>query len=108
MGSRHHSLNMSAVADLLDLMMAFEEHNQIRVKIDLEVVNVENKPDLMITAKAMSRSPENTEVIELASVSVKCSATNLKNVNDAVTHAMYALDFRLAANEWDATKPKKT
>lgn len=108
MASRHYSLNMSEVADVTDMMVAFETHDKVRVKIDMEVVDVGKGPDLRLTAKAIGMSSESTEAPLLASVSVRCSTMNLKHLSAALTHLMYTLDFQLAANEYLSARDKKT
>lgn len=106
LASRHFSLNMSEVGDMTDVMLAFEKHNNVRIKVDMELIIDSAAPDLMITAKAMEVESKDTEVLLLASVSVKCSSMNLKSMNAVLTHVLYALDFQLALNEFEKV-PKK-
>jgi hypothetical protein len=57
------------------------------------------KPDLVVALIAHEWEVEIGEVPSLASVSVRCLDTNLKNLRDVVTHALYLLDSRLAWGE---------
>lgn len=94
--------------DVTDLLHNFEQHNNIRITMELSIETTQKGPGMVITGKAWSTNPEYTEAVQLASVSVKCSAMNLKRLKDALSHVMYALDFRLAANEWDAVRTSST
>jgi len=107
LGSRHHSLNMSEVGDVIDLLSAFEKHNQVRLEMRLSVEWKESVPDLAITTIAHPKEGEIGEVTPLGSVSVRCSAMNLKTVMGVLTHAMYTLDFQLACNELLFVEPKR-
>jgi hypothetical protein len=98
---------MGEVADIVDLLLGFERHNQVYVEIRMNYLWREKSPDLVVTVIAHDNTLDIGEVTSLASVSVKCLDTNLRNLRDVVTHALYALDFQLAVNELDATKKKE-
>ena len=106
MGSRHFSLEMSEVADIRDLMVGFEQHNQVQLEWRMSLVWAQNVPDIQILVLAHPQSAIIGEVPPLASASVKCSATNLKHFGSALIHAMYALDFQLALAELERGKPE--
>lgn len=107
MASRHLSLNMSEVADLTDMVVGFEEHNTCVLEMMMMRVTEVKVPDLLLTLVAWPKEGKSPEVKPLASVSVRCSATNLKTWNSALTHAMYALDFQLALAELGHAEPKR-
>lgn len=107
MASRHHSLNLSEVADVTDLISSFEQHNEVRIEVRMSVVMTTSGPDLQITTVAHDKKKEIGEAAPLASTSAICSATNLKTVMGVLTHAMYTLDFQLVVNELAYQPPKK-
>lgn len=107
MASRHHSLNMSEVTDVTDLLSAFEKHNQVQLEVRWSVLWKENVPDLAMTVLAHRKNSNIGEYPPLGSLSVICSSMNLKTVMGALTHAMYALDFQLALNEMQYEGVKK-
>lgn len=104
MASRHHSLQMSEVADVIDILIGFQEHNKVRLAIELTVVMKDAAPSLQLVATAWP--PQVTGVVLALPASVVCDTRtmNLRNLKDAVTHALYALDFRLALDEYGGTK----
>jgi len=107
LGSRHHSLEMTEVADVRDTLMAFEEHNNVQVELRMGLSVLNGVPDIEMTAIAHQRGVEIGDQPSLASVSVKCSVTNLKHWKDVHTHVLYALDFQLALNEYASAERKK-
>lgn len=107
LASRHHSLDLSEVKDVTDLLIAFENVNSVVISMELRAVSGEAGPDTVVAAFAWSRKADDTEAMLLASVSVRCSATNLRHFRAVVTHVLYLLDFRLALNEFDSAEKKK-
>jgi len=99
LASRHFSLNLSEVADVTDLLQAFESHNDVRLEIRLSVGIVGKSPTLELVGIAHPPAWQIGEVSPLASASLKCSALNLRSLRDALTHLMYVLDSQLAFNE---------
>ncbi|AXH79218.1 MAG: hypothetical protein [Circular genetic element sp.] len=99
LASKHFSLNLSEVADVTDMLQAFESHNDVRLEVRLSVAVVGKQPTLEIVAIAHRPAWQIGEVTPLASASLKCSALNLRNLRDALIHAMYVLDSQLAYNE---------
>lgn len=90
---------MTELADVRDLMIGFESHNQVTLECRFSVVWRQLKPDVVLTVLAHDHTKEIGEVPPLASVSVRCSAMNLRTWNAVLTHAMYALDFQIALHE---------
>lgn len=99
MATRHHSLQMSEVADLTDMVAGFEEHNTCVLEMKIMSSTEGKARDLVLTLVGWPKEGMSPGVKPLASVSVKCSATNLKHWNSALIHAMYALDFQFALLE---------
>jgi len=99
LASKHHSLQMGEVEDILTLLLGFQEHNQVKVEVRFSVVDAGEKPDIVVAALAHDAKAEIGDLPPLASVSVRCSATKLRNLRDVVTHALYAMDFQIAVNE---------
>lgn len=107
MASRHHSLNMSEWADVTDLLQAFEMHNEVKLKVSIAHLSTPKGPDLAVVVEATGKSRKFGEVTQLALVSVKCSALRLNSLMSVITHALYALDFQLALNEFGVAETKK-
>lgn len=100
MASRHFSLRMSEIGDLIDLLWAFEKQNKVGLGCYLSTVVTKGNVDLGIRMDAFDIMSDPTERAPLASVRVTCSDMNLVMVRDAVTRALYALDMQLALNEF--------
>ena len=106
MASRHSSLQMGEIADITDMLAGFEEHNGCKVVLTVRVEGTGDSRTLVLGVTAWAVSQKDTAVPHLASVSVKCSALNLKHWNSAIIHALYALDFQLALLELGHAEPK--
>jgi len=107
LASRHHSLEMSEIADVTDMLNGFQTHNSCLITVEVSVEVVNKAPGLVLLAKAWKAEEVRSGASLLASVSVKCSAMNLKQWNSALTHVMYALDFQLALLELGHAAPQK-
>jgi hypothetical protein len=90
---------MTEIADVREVMAAFEDTNRARVEVRWNIERQVRGTDVLLTMIAHPWEGEIGEVPPLASVSVKCSGMNLKTWNAALTHCMYALDFKLALIE---------
>lgn len=101
MASRHFSLNLSEVADVTDLVVAFQEHNSCRIALELTVGTLGHVPQLMCVVTAFRPVGIGVEPAPLACVPLNTSTMNLKHLRDVVTAALYALDFKLALNEFE-------
>jgi hypothetical protein len=106
LASKHHSLNLSEVADLTELLLQFEEHNQLRITLTVETLMRKTGPTLAVGAIAYNRGEDGPEAKPLAYVSVICSAINLRHWNAALTHVLYVLDSQLARNEMEGVAKK--
>jgi len=96
---------MTELADIRELLAAFEATNTVRLEVRFGIEHQVRGTDLYLTMLAHQSKGEIGEVPPLASVSVKCSAMNLKHWNSVLTHCMYALDFQLALHEFESTRP---
>jgi len=106
LASRHHSLDLSELMDVTQLLCAFEEHNSVRIHLVIETLNSSKGPSLVVGAYAWDRSPGEPGASCLASVSVRCSDLNLRHWNAALTHVLYKLDFQLVLNEFEKVPGK--
>jgi len=97
---------MSEIADVTDLLCGFQEHNSCVLKMGVTVEDLGKVRGLIISAEAWGEDLGKPEAKLLASVSVRCSALNLRHWNSALTHVLYALDFQLALLELGHAKPK--
>ena len=107
MASRHHSLEMSEIADVTDMLCSFEQHNSCRIGVRARTLVSSVVRTIVLELTAWEGEPYEQEAKCLASVSVICSAMNLRNWNSALIHGMYALDFRLALGELGHAAPQK-
>jgi hypothetical protein len=88
------------------VMLAFETMNKVRLEVRISRVDVGERSDLGIAMLAHPQGVEIGDQPPLASVSVRCSAMNLKTLDAAVLAALYRLDFQLALNELESEAPK--
>jgi hypothetical protein len=107
LASKHFSLNMSELGDVTDLLYAFEQQNKVKLHCRFGVELVGKNPTLGLTMLAYDAEHDSAVQPPLGSVSVICSTLNLKTWNAALTHALYALDFQLALNEFESKAPKR-
>lgn len=107
MASKHYSLQMSELADVTDLLIGFENSNQVRTqwKFFLEWKN--KVPTIVVEATAWGIKEEDSAAKPLGFVSVRCSDLNLRHWNAALTHVLYALDFQCALSELEKAEPKR-
>lgn len=98
---------MTEVADVVDTWQAFELHNKVALVMRMELEMSGKVPTLCILLEAHETKEKIGVVPLLASVSVRCSDMNLKHFKDALTHVLYALDFKLALSELDSANNKK-
>jgi hypothetical protein len=98
---------MTEVRDMTDLVEAFQLQNSVWLQFRFAMSETSKVPSLAVTAIAMDTKEDVPEAKCLASVSVICSAMNLRHWNGVLTHLMYALDFQLALNEFDGVNKKR-
>jgi len=107
LASRHHSLDLSELADVTELLVGFEKHNNVRLSLRVSAVTRGKSPALVIVAEAWPTVDEQAVHGPLALVNVNCSDLNLKHWNAVLTHVLYALDFQLALNEYGSVEQKR-
>ena len=107
MASRHFSLEMSEVGDVLDLLYHYEELNTVRLDVELKVQRFPRGPELVVAVAVWEAGVKPTDLPLLASVSVRCLATNLKGIRGAVTHALYLADSKLALLELERAESQR-
>lgn len=88
------------------VMLAFEAMNKVRLEVRISRVDDGPASDLAVAVLAHSLEAEIGGLPPLASVSVRCSALNLRTVDAAILAAMYRLDFQLAEHEHLFAIPK--
>jgi len=91
---------MGDVADVMDIVMGFEEHNTVRIAIELTVGRLGHVPRLMLYLQAYRPVGIGVEPAPLASVLCDCQTMNLRTLRDAVIRGLYALDIQLALQEF--------
>ena len=101
MALRHHSLQMSEVGEVTDLLWGFERENKVFLNVVMETVLVRGKVDLEITIHCYDNPPEDTEAMHSLLASATCFSMNLKTIRDAVTRVLYMLDGQLAQRAFD-------
>jgi len=99
--SKHHSLQTGEVGDLVDLLGAFELQNTVRVRWILELPTPTIRLDLVVRVEAWPFEWGEQGAKPLASASVTCLATGLRDLASVLIHALYLLDGQLAALEWE-------
>lgn len=107
MASRHHSLDLSELADVTDMLAGFEEHNSCELVTTFTVQKAGKARTIVLTMMAFEQAKEGQEAKLLGSVKLICSAMNLKTWNSVLTRGMYTLDFQLALHELGHAEPKK-
>jgi len=107
LGTKHYSSQMSEVADVTDLLLGFERHNNIRLEVRMSLINQEKNASIAMSVLAHSVSEEIGDQPPLASANVICSDINLRRLMDVLTHVLYSLDFQLACNELPEVETKR-
>lgn len=107
MAQRHHSLDLSEMGDVTDMLLGFEEHNHCRIAFRFGLVHSGKTPTVAIDGEAWTEFLGEPGAQLSASVNVKCSDLNLRTWNAALIHVLYALDFQLALNEFEGAGTKK-
>lgn len=98
---------MTELADFRDLLIGFETQNSAQIELRVSLIWRDGVPDVAIAGIVHPKGDLLGVAPPLASVSVRCSAMNLRHWGAALTHALYALDFQLAFNELVEAEPKK-
>jgi len=107
LASRHFSLEMSEVADVMDLLIGMESSNNVKLELRMGIEGEGKHRDLVIVLIAHDKFFRIGEAPPLASVSAKCLGMNLKHFRDAVIRGLYMLDGQIASNELLGETSKK-
>lgn len=101
MASRHHSLEMTDVEDVAELLSNFEAHAGVSAAVALSVVRVGKVRTIQMTATAWEPLMDGAVPVLLASVSATCSVMRVKSLGGALTQLVYLLDGALACREME-------
>lgn len=99
MVSRHHSLEMTDVEDVAELLSNFCQHSGVEVAVALSVVGVGKRRTLQMTMVAYEPFKEDVGPVQLVSVSATCLDMQVKSLGAALTHLVYLTDGALASRE---------
>jgi hypothetical protein len=106
LASSRDTRNSADVRDVISVMSAFQEQNQVRIEMRLELKTDVKGQDIVMYLAAHERGKEFGEAPSLASVSVTCLAMNKASMEACLIHALYVLDFQLALHEWGSADKK--
>lgn len=87
------------IRDIANNLAGFEHENKVQVEIRLRSHKHNGAPDIMLLVSATAAGQEIGDQNVLASVSLRCSATNAQTMEGALIHALYRLDAQLASVE---------
>ena len=96
--SRRYS-NGADWRDVAAHLVAFRAINSMDLEIRLTPASTRGEADIQLTIVATEPKLEGQEVKSLGSVSVTCSSTMKRTLEDALIQALYLLDGKLAAGE---------
>lgn len=99
MASRHHSLDLSEVKDIIQVLQDFEEHNGIAVTFSCGVLRTPKAPRLHACVDVWPKDPTTTGPARLTSARLTTSDISPKTMNGLVTHLLYIADGKLALRE---------
>lgn len=93
------SANGTGIEELLYLMEAFQDINDIKLEVAFTVEKVGLRSQLVGTVTAWDQKVGAVDQSPLGSQSVTCSAINLRTVEAVSIHLLYMLDGWLARRE---------
>lgn len=96
MGLRNGSSATIGIGDLDVLLAAFEEINEIHVKVEIERKLFKGRRELFCTAAAFERKDGSQVAKCLASESVRCLGFNALTMDSLIIRLLYTLDSQLA------------
>lgn len=100
MASSRGSLNQADVVDLVAVMEAFEEMNQVVLTLTGRVETVADKRQLVFLFQAHDKEKEIGEVPSLASVRCVIGLRDHKTLESAFLWSLYRIDGELAKVEF--------
>lgn len=93
-----YSANLG-VAELVELVEAFERHNSVSIGIRSYLTTAGGKRDLQWVASAYDGKEGSPGRKVLAYASVRCLEKRLLSMEAVLLHLLYMLDFQLAEHE---------
>lgn len=107
MASRHHSLDLSELADMIDVLDGFEAHNSVLITMAFGYDHGSRTPALFMTLDAWETDVSATGQPPLASTRMSTSTMNQKTLMGVLLQGLYQLDFLLAQRELSKEATKK-
>lgn len=104
MGTKHLSSNGREWRETAYLMQAFQDVNNVVLRVFVSCSKRGNEPDLSIEASAFTNEDAPVVPVLLASVKLSANGSELVSLTSLFTHAMYRLDARLAEVEFERTQ----
>jgi len=104
LGSEKALSNGNEPEEITALLCAFEVMNQVEIQIGARVVLHRGKPDLELRAVVRDASAASVEQLHSGLVTVTRWGSEFKSMMGAYSSLLYAVDFQLAENEWNAPK----
>ena len=106
MGLKHGSSSGIGMAELIDIVAAFEAQNHITIKMRAELTEVAGKRDFQYVAEAWSLKTIEAAPRLLGYAKSLCLGKRLLTMEAVVLQLLYALDFQLALLELESVEAK--
>lgn len=106
LASKHGYSTGLELPELIDLVMAFELANSVRIRLRAEMTTWNGVRDIQWTAEAFEQTLEHSAALPLVYVSVRCMEQRLVTMEAVLMQLLYALDFQLALRELPAPDTK--
>lgn|SRR5678815_5946086 len=107
LGSKHALSNGNETEELIDLVAAFEQHNNCKITLSCCLRLHSGYLDLEWEAKAEEARGFRPEVAPSVLASVKVWGGDYKTLMGLHSRLLYALDFQLALNEFEGVEKQK-
>lgn len=99
LASRHHSLEMTDVEDVAELLSNFQEQTGVFVTVGLMVVGAGKVRTIALMGTAFEGTQPGAEPVPLVSASATCLDIGAKSLGGALTQLVYMMDGALASRE---------
>jgi len=106
-GSKQALSNGNEPMELEDLLLGFQNENQVYITLSMQLMPKRGKPALLVTAVATNIHVDPVVRARWASVEVVLSGKEFKNLMGLVTTLLYQLDFKIGEAEMNAIGIKK-
>lgn len=107
MALKHGSSASLELAELTDLIKAFEAQNTVMITLEARIVGSESKQDLEWKAKAWNKEVGITGRQLLGFASARCLEKRLVTMEAVILNLLYSLDFQLAEGEMQGCAKKR-